>query len=199
MRRRASVSWYAEYWQEEPITLRAFRSLLSAYRFFSVGADETLEALLAESATDQQEVTDQLGYQVRRAVEVLIQAIDRVDQDRADQDRGRTLLAGLDEKELYEAALTVMMRLVFLFSAEERGLLLLGDPLYDQSYAVSTLSEQLRETADHGGRGGVGAPLRCVVPVAGDVPRGARWRAASRFEVAGVWGESVQSRSVSVP
>jgi hypothetical protein len=137
------ISWYAEYWQEEPITLRAFRSLLSAYRFFSVGADETLEALLAESATDQQEVTDQLGYQVRRAVEVLIQAIDR-----ADQDRGRTLLAGLDEKELYEAALTVMMRLVFLFSAEERGLLLLGDPLYDQSYAVSTLSAQLRETAD---------------------------------------------------
>ena len=145
------ISWYAEYWQEEPITLRAFRSLLSAYRFFSVGADETLEALLAESATDQQEVTDQLGYQVRRAVEVLIQAIDRVDQDRADQDRGRTLLAGLDEKELYEAALTVMMRLVFLFSAEERGLLLLGDPLYDQSYAVSTLSEQLRETADQVG------------------------------------------------
>lgn len=137
------ISWYAEYWQEESITLRAFRSLLSAYRFFSVGADETLVALLAESATDQQEVTDQLGYQVRRAVEVLIQAIDR-----ADQDRGRTLLAGLDEKELYEAALTVMMRLVFLFSAEERGLLLLGDPLYDQSYAVSTLSEQLRETAD---------------------------------------------------
>jgi hypothetical protein len=137
------ISWYAEYWQEEPITLRAFRSLLSAHRFFSVGADETLEALLAASATDQQEVTDQLGYQVRRAVEVLIQAIDR-----ADQDRGRTLLAGLDEKELYEAALTVMMRLVFLFSAEERGLLLLGDPLYDQSYAVSTLSAQLRETAD---------------------------------------------------
>ena len=31
------------------------------------------------------------------------------------------------ETELYEAALTVMMRLVFLFCAEERGLMLLGD------------------------------------------------------------------------
>ena len=31
----------------------------------------------------------------------------------------------------------MMMRLVFLFSAEERGLLLLGDQLYDQHYAVS--------------------------------------------------------------
>ena len=44
-----------------------------------------------------------------------------------------------------------MMRLVFLFSAEERELLLLGDPLYDQNYAVSTLVAQLQETADQHG------------------------------------------------
>ncbi len=61
------------------------------------------------------------------------------------------LLAGVDERGLYEAALTVMMRLVFLFSAEERGMLLLGDPLYDANYAVSTLRAQLRETADQFG------------------------------------------------
>ena len=137
------ASWYAGYWQEEPITLRAFRTLLSARRFFSVPEDETLAAMLAESASNQQEVTDQLGYQVRKAVEVLIQSLDR-----ADQDRGRQLLGTVPEAELYEAALTVMMRLVFLFSAEERGLLLLGDPLYDQHYAVSTLRDQLREDAD---------------------------------------------------
>ncbi len=41
-----------------------------------------------------------------------------------------------------------MMRLVFLFSAEERGLLHLGKPLYDNNYAVSTLQEQLQEVAD---------------------------------------------------
>ena len=44
-----------------------------------------------------------------------------------------------------------MMRLVFLFSAEERGLLLLGDPLYDQNYALSTIREartELRELKD---------------------------------------------------
>ena len=52
---------------------------------------------------------------------------------------------------LYEAALTVMMRLVFLFSAEEKELLRLGDPLYDQHYAVSTLRAQLREAADQHG------------------------------------------------
>jgi hypothetical protein len=140
------ASWYANLWLEEPLTLRAFRTLLCADRFFSVPENETIEALLDRSAADQQEVTDQLGYQVRKAVEVLIQALDK-----ADQDHGRILLADVDEKVLYEAALTVMMRLVFLFCAEERELLLLGDDLYDKNYSVSTLREQLRATADQFG------------------------------------------------
>jgi hypothetical protein len=137
------ASWYAPLWFEEPLTLRAFRTLLGAERFFGVPEKETLEALLDRSVADQQEVTDQLGYQVRKAVEVLIQALDK-----ADQDHGRTLLTHVHETVLYEAALTVMMRLVFLFCAEERDLLLLGDDIYDKNYAVSTLREHLRVTAD---------------------------------------------------
>ncbi len=140
------VSWYANLWLEEKETLRAFRTLLGADRLFSVPEGETLESLLNKSANDQQEVTDQLGYQVRKAVEVLIQSLDK-----ADQEHGRKLLAGVNEKVLYESALTVMMRLVFLFCAEERELLLLGDDLYDKNYAVSTLREQLRVTADQFG------------------------------------------------
>ncbi len=140
------ASWYATIWLEEPITLRAFRTLLGLHRFFGVDEKDTLEKLLEKSAANQQEVTDQLGYQVRKAVEVLIQSLDR-----ADQDHGRELLQGVSEAELYEAALTVMMRLVFLFCAEERELLLLGDPLYNQNYAVSTIREQLRATADQFG------------------------------------------------
>src|SRR3954452_21839734 len=140
------VSWYANLWLEEKDTLRAFRTLLGADRLFSVPEGETLEALLDKSADDQQEVTDQLGYQVRKAVEVLIQSLEK-----ADQDHGRKLLADVDERLLYESALTVMMRLVFLFCAEERELLLLGDDLYDKNYAVSTLREQLRVKADQYG------------------------------------------------
>ena len=143
------ANWRADLWLEEPVTLRAFRTLLSADRFFSVSNAETLDlkgGLLDQSQKDQQEVTDQLGYQVRKAVEVVIQALDK-----ADQDHGRKLLADVDEKALYESALTVMMRLVFLFCAEERELLLLGDDLYDKNYAVSTLREQLRLTADEYG------------------------------------------------
>lgn len=140
------VSWFAPLWSEEPLTLRAFRALLGARRFFGVSANESLPTMLAESLQNQQEVTDQLGFQVRRAVEVLIQALDRINIER----QGR-LLDGVGEKTLYESSLAVMMRLVFLFSAEERGLLLLGDPLYDRHYAISTLREQLREAADSHG------------------------------------------------
>ncbi|MBV9789144.1 MAG: restriction endonuclease [Chloroflexi bacterium] len=140
------ATWYANLWSEERITLQSFRSLLHVSRFFGVDVKDTLEALITDSAANQQDVTDQLGYQVREAVEVLVQSLDRIDKD-----RHRALLAGIDEQQLYQAALTVMMRLVFLFSAEERGLLRLGDPLYDQFYAVSTLSAQLRAVADQHG------------------------------------------------
>jgi hypothetical protein len=140
------ASWYGALWLDEPITLRAFHSLLGVRRFFGVAADNTLLALLKESANDQQEVTDQLGYQVREAVEVLVQSLDALDKE-----SGRTLLKGVSETALYDAALTIMMRLVFLFSAEERDLLHLGKPLYDDNYAVSTLQEQLQEVADRYG------------------------------------------------
>jgi len=140
------ASWYASLWFDETVTLRAFRSLLEARRFFGVPDGDTLEALLVESAANQQEVTDQLGTQVRQAVEVLVRTLDSLDRD-----AGRALLMDLPPSVIYEAALTVMMRLVFLFSAEERGLLRLGDPLYDQFYAVSTLRAQLRTAADQQG------------------------------------------------
>ena len=132
------ASWYARLWGQEPETLRAFVSLLGVRRFFGPEA-ERLPALFERSLKHQDDVTDALGEQVRRAVEVLVQSLDR-----ADQDRNRDLLHDVDPKELYEAGLTVMMRLVFLLAAEERGLLLLGDPRYDAFYALSSLRMQLR-------------------------------------------------------
>ena len=135
------VSWYSHLWVEEKVTLRAFRSLLGVRRFFAVEAEETLTALFQKSKDSQKEVTDQLGKQVLKAVEVLVQKIDKLDQDRG-------LLKDVSEATLYESALVVMMRLVFLFCAEEKGLLLAGNSLYDKSYAVSTIREELRTQAD---------------------------------------------------
>lgn len=132
------ASWYARLWGQEPETLRAYVSLLGVRRFFGPEA-ERLPALFERSLKHQDDVTDALGEQVRRAVEVLVQSLDR-----ADQDRNRDLLHDVDPKELYEAGLIIMMRLVFLLAAEERGLLLLGDPRYDAFYALSSLRMQLR-------------------------------------------------------
>lgn len=136
------ASWYARLWGQEPETLRAFVSLLDVRRFFGPNS-EKLPALFERSLKHQDEVTDALGEQVRRAVEVLVQALDR-----ADQDRNRDLLRDVGPRELYEAGLTVMMRLVFLLAAEERGLLLLGDPRYDSYYAISSLRMQLRADSE---------------------------------------------------
>ena len=77
------ASWYADLWMQEPITLRAFQSLLHLRRFLGVAAEETLPTLFAASSKDQQEVTDQLGYQVRRAVEMLCKRLTYLTPNRA--------------------------------------------------------------------------------------------------------------------
>lgn len=136
-----TATWYSRLWRYEPVTLKAFQTLLGVRRCFGPES-ETLDTLLDSSLNSYEEVTNTLGEQVRRAVEVLIQSLDS-----SDQDRNRELLDGIPPSELYDASVTVMMRLVFLLCAEERGLLLLGDPTYDQFYSVTTLRVQLAEEA----------------------------------------------------
>ena len=142
--------WYAEMWIEEPVTFRAFRALFGARRWFQAEPNSTLPKLLERSALNQGAVTAQLGRQVRQAVALLIGSLDRADQD-AGGNRMSGLLDGVSEVVLYEAAISVMMRLVFLFFAEERELLPSNDPLYAEAYAVSTIREQLQADADRFG------------------------------------------------
>jgi hypothetical protein len=142
----SAVTFSAAMWAEEPLTLRAFVALLSLRRFTGVEAQHTLEQLYARSASHEAEVTNRLGAQVRRAIEVLLQTLDRIDRG-----RGRALLRGVPEATLYEAAITVMMRLVFLLCAEARELLLPGDEVWEAHYAVTPLMERLREVADQNG------------------------------------------------
>jgi methylase of polypeptide subunit release factors len=146
----STATWYAEMWLEEPVTFRAFRALFGARRWFNAEPNSTLPQLLERSALNQGAVTAQLGRQVRQAVSMLISALDRADQD-APGDKSHRLLAGIAEATLYEAAISVMMRLVFLFFAEERELLPAADELYSNAYAVSTIREQLQADADRWG------------------------------------------------
>ena len=138
------ASWYARLWSQEPITLIAFHELLNirtVFNGFGLNAVR-LTDLLDESIKHQDEVTETLGAQVQRAVEVLVQSLDRINNDSNGE-----LLEGIEPPELYEAGLTFMMRLVFLLCAEERGLLLLEDETYTAYYALSTLRMKLREEA----------------------------------------------------
>ena len=137
------AGWDAALWLEDRITLRAFRTMLGVERTLGAPEGESLEDLLDESGEAQQEVTDQLGKQVRFAIELLVSSLDRADRERQGE-----LLKNIEDRELYLAAVSVMMRLVFLFTAEERGLLPLNDDLYANSYAASTIRAQLQEEAD---------------------------------------------------
>ena len=132
-------TWRASEFATEPVLLDSFRSMLHSRRFIGVLPQDTPEALLVESAGSQAEVTDQLGSQVRRATELLVNAISR-----ANRDRGGALLAGVASHEVYEAAVTVMMRTVFLLVAEENDLLPVDNRHYQDLYAVRTLRESLQ-------------------------------------------------------
>ena len=122
------ISWYADLWLDEPITLRAFRSLLGVSASSACRTRRRWRRCWPRAPQDQQEVTDQLGYQVRAG------GRDPGPGPRPGRPgpRAASCWPMCAETRLYEAALTVMMRLVFLLSAEERGLLPLDDPFYDR-------------------------------------------------------------------
>jgi len=138
----AAGVWDASTWGEEPEALAGLVALLSRSRFLAEAPADRLPALFEESLERQEEVTDALGRQVREAVELLVGVLDSLDAA-----SGRELLAGVSDDELYDAAVTVMMRVVFCLFAEERRLLPSDDATYEASYSVARLVEQLEHVA----------------------------------------------------
>lgn len=138
----ASCRWRIADVADERILQNGLVSLLGARRFFAVAEDETIERLFERAADAEAEITKGLGTSVRRSVELLVAAISRDDIA-----SGRPVLQGIAATEVYEASVTVLMRLVFLLFAEERRLLPAEDPLWAESYSVLTLRDSLRNTA----------------------------------------------------
>jgi hypothetical protein len=134
--------WDASLFGEDPGWLRSLVELLHLRRFLAVPPPDRLPALLAESLERQEELTEALGWQVREAVEMLTATLDRVDRE-----AGGELLRGVDDEDLYGGALTMLMRVVFLLFAEERRLLPSDDDVYDASYGVGHLVDQLAQGA----------------------------------------------------
>ena len=125
----ASTTWRAS--AADPI-LDAFVMLLSANRFFGVADDEnikrTLPGILAESRKRQANVTNELADQVFEALQILLRGFEAA----AERD-GRDLLDDALAREgdhLYKGLLTVLLRLVFVLYAEDRGLLPVEHPFY---------------------------------------------------------------------
>ncbi|WP_328709794.1 Eco57I restriction-modification methylase domain-containing protein [Microbispora hainanensis] len=128
-------------WPEaaERDVLRAFVSLLGFDRFFSFPDSQRLPALLKASLDSQEDITEALGVQVRQAVELLVAAIGR---------------AGVPDDvtahEVYRGSVSVMMRVVFLLFAEERGLLPSDNKVYATAYSAGRLCAELEQRAIEG-------------------------------------------------
>ena len=146
----ASGRWTISDLADETVLQAGFVSLLGARRFFAVsddpGTGETLERLFERAADAEAELTKGLGTSVRQSVELLVAAISRNDV----ANHGR-VLAGIAGTEVYESAVTVLMRLVFLLFAEERRLLPAEDPLWAESYSILSLRDDLRQMATRDG------------------------------------------------
>ncbi|MER5758505.1 hypothetical protein [Streptomyces sp. NPDC002082] len=137
-------------WNEaaERNVVRAFVSLLRRRRFFEYAEPETLVGLLKKSLDAGDEVTDALGVQVRQAVELLVDAIGRADVRAMEKGAPGLRASGVGADEVYRGAVAVMMRVVFLLFAEERGLLPADREVYAKSYSARFLRAELKARAD---------------------------------------------------
>ncbi|HEX4966550.1 MAG TPA: type IIL restriction-modification enzyme MmeI [Thermoanaerobaculia bacterium] len=125
--------------------LDAFVMLLSVRRFFSVAREHQLPALLADSRRRQANVTNELAEQVFQALDILLHGFEAA----AERD-GSNLLneaARVEDDHLYGGLLTVLLRLVVLLYAEDKGLLPVEHPLYQGHLSVFGLFEQLQNDA----------------------------------------------------
>lgn len=134
----------AQTWIEEAHVRDAFAAVLSRKQLVGGRETDRLPALFVESVAAAEEITEALGVQVRRAVELLIQAL----SEGAMTARARGDDDPLPEEphEVYESAVTVMMRIVFLLFAEERDLLPEG-VVFTSGYGIADRYDVLQSRA----------------------------------------------------
>lgn len=122
----------------------AMRLLLSERRLLVLPRAERLTALLEDSRRYQNEVSERLAEQVLHALYELLRGF----QSAHDATGGELLRRPLAEHpdQVYHSLLTVLLRLVFLLYAEERGMLP-DDDAFVRYYSIAGLHERLREDA----------------------------------------------------
>lgn len=135
------MTWTVQTWNDDPITLAAFKDLLGDSRFFAGPRNQVILELIKQSRQRQLDVADLLGNQVREALQILVHELDRTDAE-----LGGSFLQGYSEAEVFESSVAFIMRLLFTLYAEENGLLPHGNVTYDQAYGVLHLLTELEET-----------------------------------------------------
>ena len=124
----------------------ALRLLLSEQRLLALPREQRLAALLESSRKYQNEVSERLSEQVLHALYELLRGF----QAAHDSSGGDLLREPLsehgDRNDIYRGLLSVILRLVFLLYAEERGMLP-EDESFARYYSLTGLYQRLREDA----------------------------------------------------
>ena len=124
----------------------ALRLLLSEQRLLALPRGQRLAALLEDSRKYQNEVSERLSEQVLHALYALLRGL----QAAHDASGGALLRAPLspegDRNDIYRGLLSVILRLVFLLYAEERGVLPESET-FVRHYSLAGLYQRLREDA----------------------------------------------------
>lgn len=126
--------------------LDAFVMLHSAQRLYGVAPEHRLDQLLLQSRARQADVTSELSRQVFAALEILLAGFEGAAE--RDGDAWLRELLEQDHDSFYGGLLTVLLRLVFVLYAEDRGLLPVDHPHYAQHLSLLSLYEEL--SRDHG-------------------------------------------------
>ncbi|MCA0438744.1 MAG: SAM-dependent DNA methyltransferase [Actinobacteria bacterium] len=137
---------------EETDVRDAVAALLDPVQLLGGRAIDRTTALFVESVAAAEDITLSLGVQVRRAVELLIQAFaeSAADARRRGMPGPLPIEADGTANEVYQAAVTVMMRVVFLLFAQERHLLP-DDHVFTAGYGlVGVLDDLDRRLRDEG-------------------------------------------------
>ncbi|MCB2211766.1 hypothetical protein KQI52_06605 [bacterium] len=139
----AFVEWDIEQWFFEGDVspeFEGFRTMLHPTLWIPSEPDKPTAFLHAiqESRKGQSDLSLILGERVRQATEILIQAHAPALNDLANRP---------DEKEIYRAAVRMVMRIVIgLFAESREGLLPVDNPVYNNAYSLNGLREHLERT-----------------------------------------------------
>ena len=179
----------------------ALRLLLSEQRLLALPRDQRLAALLESSRKYQNEVSERLSEQVLHGLYELLRGF----QTAHDSSGGELLRGPLsedgDRNDIYRGLLSVILRLVFLLYAGERGMLP-DDENFARYYSLTGLYQRLREDAalnprHHGpALRRLGTASRAVSPHPRWVTRPSHRR---RRKPSGAPRRSVRPRSLPIP